>query len=64
MFWIYYCPDRGSSEQLETVFEHFVAPNLVIKRVFLAFGEYDPRGRVLDATFIELRALFPALQCT
>ncbi len=57
MFWISYCPDRCSSEPLETDFEHFVAPNSVVKRGFLAFGEYDPRGRVLDATFIELRAL-------
>ena len=30
VFWISYCPDRGSSELLETVFEHFVAPNSVL----------------------------------
>ncbi len=64
MFWISYCPDRGSDEPLETVFERFVAPNSVVKRGFLAFGEYIPRGRMGDATFIELRALFLSLQCT
>ncbi len=57
MFWISYRPDRCSSELLETVFEHFVAPNSVIGRVVLAFGEYDPLGRMGDAIFIELRAL-------
>jgi hypothetical protein len=57
VFWISYRSDRCSDEQLETVFEHFVAPNAVVRRVFLAFGEYDPRGRVENATFLELRAL-------
>ena len=52
MFWISYRSDRGSDEPLDTVFERFVAPNSVIKRVFLAFGEYDPHGRVTNATFI------------
>jgi hypothetical protein len=64
VFWISYCSDRCSDEQLETGFEHFVAPNSVARRVFLAFGEYDPRGRVENATFLELRALLLALQCT
>ena len=64
MFWFSYSSDRCSSELLETVFEHIVAPNSVIRRAFFAFGEYDPRGRVENATFLELRALFPALQCT
>ena len=57
MFWISYCPDRCPDELLEAVFEHFVAPNAVIRRGFLAFSEYDPRGRVENATFLELRAL-------
>jgi hypothetical protein len=30
VFWISYCPDHCSSEQLETVFEQFVAPNSVL----------------------------------
>jgi len=57
VFWISYRSDRCPDELLETDFEHFVAPNSVIRRVFLAFGEYDPRGRMENATFIELRAL-------
>ena len=57
MFWISYSSDRCSSELLETDFEQFVAPNSVIRRGFLAFGEYDPRGRVENATFLEVRAL-------
>ena len=57
MFWISYRSDRCSSEQLETGFEQFVAPNSVIRRVFLAFSEFDPLGRVENATFIGLRAL-------
>jgi hypothetical protein len=64
VFWISYCLDRCPDEQLETVFEHLVAPNSVVKRGFLAFGEYIPHGRVLDATFIGLRVLFLLLQCT
>ena len=64
MFWFSYCSDRRSSELLETVFEHFVAPNLVVKRGFLAFSEYDPRGRMRNATFSEVRALFLSMQCT
>jgi hypothetical protein len=57
VFWISYCPGRCSDELLETVFERFVAPNSVVKRGFFAFGEYDPRGRMGNATFLELRAL-------
>jgi hypothetical protein len=57
VFWISYCLDRCPDEQLETVFEHFVAPNSIIRRGFLAFREYDPRDRMGNATFLELRAL-------
>jgi hypothetical protein len=64
VFWIFYCPDRCLDEQLDTVFEHFVAPNSVVRRVFLAFGEYDARSRIGNATFIVVRALFLSLQCT
>jgi hypothetical protein len=64
VFWFSYRSDRGSSEPLKTVFEHLDAPNSVIKRGFLAFGEYDPRSRMTDATIIEVRALFLSWQCT
>jgi hypothetical protein len=57
VFWFSYRSDRCPDEPLETGFEHFVAPNSVIKRVFLAFGEYNLRGRIVNAIFIGVRVL-------
>ena len=57
VFWISYCPGGCSSELLETVFERFVAPNSVVRRVFLAFIAIIPLGRMGNATIIGLRAL-------